>query len=93
MMIRANGTAHAAYSYQDRYTHHEVVAPRTVGPSGRTRSFQCLINHITQLPKIVPPTNSTKQNAPNRIINRGSALCVIPNTIEVKSENNSTAPK
>ena len=54
---------------------------------------QCLISHITQLAAIVPPTNKTKQNAPNRIIIRGSLRCVIPNTTEVNNENSRTALK
>ena len=62
-------------------------------PAPAYRTAQCLINHITQLAAIVPPTNSTKQNAPNRIIIRGSDLCVIPNTTEVNNENSRTALK
>jgi hypothetical protein len=55
--------------------------------------LQCLISHISQLATIVPPTNNTKQNAPNRIIILGSDRIVIPKTIDVKSEKSSTAPK
>jgi hypothetical protein len=65
----------------------------TLAAAPATNPPQCLISHITQLAAIVPPTNSTKQNAPNRIIIRGSDRCVIPKTTDVNSENRSTAPK
>ena len=42
---------------------------------------------------MVPVTNKAKQNAPKRIIMRGSERCVIPKTMEVKSENKRTAEK
>ena len=45
------------------------------------------MKYITQLAATVPPTNNTKQSAPNLTIIFGSARCVMPNTIEVKSEN------
>jgi len=54
---------------------------------------QCLISHMIQLAAIVPPTKSTKQKAPKRIIVRGSERCVIPKTIEVKRAKSRTAPK
>ncbi len=54
---------------------------------------QCLIAHIPQLARMVPHTNSTKQNAPKRIIMRGSERWVIPNTTDVNSEKSRTAPK
>ena len=56
-------------------------------------AFQCLISHITQLAAMVPVTNKAKQNAPKRIIMRGSERCVIPKTIDVNSENRRTAEK
>ena len=58
-----------------------------------TLPLQCLISHISQLAAIVPPTNSAKQKAPNRIIIRGSERIVIPNTTEVNKEKSRTAPK
>ena len=49
-----------------------------------------MINHISQLAAIVPPTNNAKQKAPNRIISFGSDRWVIPKTTDVNSENSST---
>ena len=56
-------------------------------------SLQCLMSHMTQLAAMVPPTKRTKQNAPKRIIMRGSARWVMPKTTEVKRAKSRTAPK
>jgi hypothetical protein len=51
------------------------------------------MSHMTQLAAIVPPTKRAKQNAPKRIIMRGSERWVMPKTTEVQSEKRRTAPK
>ena len=44
-------------SPQDRYTHHEVVAPRAVGPSGRTSLINTRLFHKTR-EAIEPPSSN-----------------------------------
>ena len=49
--------------------------------------------YISQLMTMVDPTKMAKQKAPKRIIILGCARCVMPKTIEVKSEKSRTALK
>jgi hypothetical protein len=60
---------------------------------GTTKAAQCLMKYISQLMTIVAPTMHANVNAPKRTILRGSARCVMPKTVETKSENNRTALK
>src|SRR5207244_1266440 len=52
-------------SHPDRYTRHEVAAPRVVGPSGRTSSSKAP-SHTPHTPDQTPHPNCTPAHTPER---------------------------